>query len=420
MASSSGVTEHKEPLKEKDIIGLGHLKRVFPLLDRLRDVGRGRDKAGNRELFYSDYLKLVTLYTWNPLINSINDLREAALLPNVAKVMGLKRFSAGSFSESVRIFQPQLLVPIIAELAKDLLPQSIDPRLSEFKDALTLVDGTVIRGLPRLVQAAIGAEGRYTTTRDGKGVWGWRLHTQLDLRTLLPHRIDRTGARNGGDQRESHHLAATLEAGRCYVSDCGYADRKLFADIVEAGSSFVIRAPENSVCQIVQEKPISPEASKAGVVADALVELEDGQRVRRVELKVAPHPRRKRSGVVHSEQIILYTSLLEMPAELVALIYLYRYTVELFFRMLKQLLGLRHLLSQREEGIDIQIYCALIVCILIQQISGKKPNKAMRNMIGWYLIGMASEQDVINFLNRPDNKGVKLRAKEELWKKLGY
>jgi hypothetical protein len=213
MASSAGVTEHKdhkEPLKEKDIIGLGYLKRLFPLLDRLREVGCGRDRAGNRELFYNDYVKLVMLYTWNPLINCIDDLRQAALLPNVAKVMGLKRFSAGSFSESVRIFQPELLVPIIAELAEDLLPQSLDPRLSEFKDALTLVDGTVVRGLPRLVQSAIGAEGRYTTTRDGKGVWGWRLHTQLDLRTLLPHRIDRTGARNGGNQRESHHLAATL------------------------------------------------------------------------------------------------------------------------------------------------------------------------------------------------------------------
>jgi len=76
--------------------------------------------------------------------------------------------------------------------------------------------------------------------------------------------------------------------------------------------------------------------------------------------------------------------------------------------------------AQRQEGIDIQIYCALIVCILIQQISGKKPNKAMRNMIGWYLLGLADEQDVVNFLNRPDNTGVKLRAKEELWKKLGF
>jgi len=88
--------------------------------------------------------------------------------------------------------------------------------------------------------------------------------------------------------------------------------------------------------------------------------------------------------------------------------------------VLKQLLGLRHLLSQREEGIDVQVYCTLIVCVLIHLIDGRKrPNKAMRNMVGCYLLGLADEQDVIDFLNKPDNAGVKLRAKEEVWKKLG-
>ena len=141
--------------------------------------------------------------------------------------------------------------------------------------------------------------------------------------------------------------------------------------------------------------------------------------MRRVEIQVEPHPRRTRKGTKQSELLILASSLIELPPESIGLIYRYRYTVELFFRVFKQLLGMRHLLSQRDQGLDIQIYCTLIVCILIQLISGKKPNKAMRNIVGWYLLGVADEQDVINFLNKPDNRGVKLRAKDELWKKLG-
>jgi hypothetical protein len=117
---------------------------------------------------------------------------------------------------------------------------------------------------------------------------------------------------------------------------------------------------------------------------------------------------------------VIATDLLGLEAELVALIYRYRYTVELFFRILKQLLGMRHLISEREEGIDIQVYCTLIVCLLIQLISGKKPDKAMRNIVGWYLVGLATTDDLVAFINRPDNTGVKLRAKEALWKKLGY
>jgi hypothetical protein len=40
---------------------------------------------------------------------------------------------------------------------------------------------------------------------------------------------------------------------------------------------------------------------------------------------------------------------------------------------------------------------------LMRSSSGRFPNKAMRNIIGWYLLGLAHEQDVINFLNKPDN-----------------
>jgi hypothetical protein len=411
----------KEALKQKDVQCLNHLSRAFALVDGLKDVGCERDKAGNRELFFNDYVKLVLLYTWNPLIGSIADLQEAAALPNVARVLGIKHFSAGSFSESVRLFEPGQLQPIIAELAQGMAPQPTDPRLSQFPGALTLVDGTVVRGLNRLVKFAVGTDGRYTTTRDGCAVYGWRLHVQLDLETFLPHRLQRTGARNGGGQREATVLRNSLQAGRCYVADGGMADRALFNDIDQAQSSYVIRASENSLYSLVSERLLSQEALDAEIVRDAIVQLDGASHpVRRIEIQVAPHPRRKRSGVKRTELIIVHTNLLELPAELIALIYRCRYTVELFFRILKQLLGLRHLLSQREEGIDIQIYCALIVCVLIQQISGRKPNKAMRNMIGWYLLGLAGGQDVVNFLNRPDNRGVKLRAREELWKKLGF
>jgi hypothetical protein len=126
-----------------------------------------------------------------------------------------------------------------------------------------------------------------------------------------------------------------------------------------------------------------------------------------------------RFGTRQTDRLLLLTSLLDLPAELVALIYRYRYSVELFFRFLKQFLGMRHLLSQRPQGVDIQIHCAVMACLLIHLLTGKKPAKLMVGMIGWYLLGVATEQEVIRFLNRPDPTGTKKRAKDELWKKLG-
>jgi hypothetical protein len=417
--------KHKPPLEEKDIRCLGHLKKVLPLLDRLNQVGCRRDSAGNRELFFDGYCKLVLLYLWNPLIDSMRMLQQAAGLGNVARRLGVKRFSLGSFSESVRLFEPEQLKAIIEELAGELRPVSVDARLpADLQRTLTLVDSTVLTGLSRLVKAAVGGEGRYTTAKDGKGVYGWRLHVQLDLATFRPHHLQRTGARNGGANRENNVLRRNLEAGRCYVGDGGYGQRALLDDIVDAGSSHVMRIADNAVFDVSEERLLSQEALDGGVVRDAVIVFNQEQAtrhpVRLVAVQVTPHLRRTRQGMKQYDLILIATSLLDVPAELVALIYLYRYTIELFFRTFKQLLGLRHLLSQREQGIDIQVYCTVIVCLLMCLITGKKPTKSNRNMIGWHLIGLASQQELIDHLNKPDNTGVKKRAKDELWKKLGY
>jgi hypothetical protein len=418
----------RDAIREKDILHLGHLKRVFSLLDALHDVGCERDKPGNRELHFDQYVKLFLLYVWNPLIGSIRQLQEAAALPKVAKALGVSRFSAGSFSESVNVFDPERLKPIVAELASRLQPGKKDPKLAELKQVLTLVDGTILSALTRMARKAFMDDplaARFTTGREGKGRYGFRLHTQLDLETFHPRRIDRTGARNGGESRESSVLAAHLEAGRCYVGDCTYSDRELTDQIVAAGSSYVMRGPENSVFEVLEERLLTQADLDAGIVRDALIRFsgegspELAHTVRRIEVQVAPHERRSRAGKKQVDLIPVHTCLLDLPAELVALIYKRRYTVEFFFRIFKQLLGMKHLLSQRENGIDIQVQCTLIVCLLLQLITGKKPDKRMRTVIGFYLLGLCDERHVIDRLNRPDNTGIKLRAKDELWKKLG-
>jgi len=417
----------QQELNDKDVQGLKHFKRLLPLLRRLRDSGCERDRAGNRRLYMDEYCELVILALLNPMINSLRTLQKTIGLDHVANTLGIRRFSLGSFSESPRVFEPQRLKAVIDELAKELRPLSKDPRLSELKDVLTLVDSTILAALTRLARAAVGAEARYNTSRDGLARYAWRLHTQFDLDTFAPHRIDRTGARNAGANREHNVLRAGLEAERCYIGDGGYADRSLFADVVARGSSYVIRMREDSVFTVLEERELSQEALDAGIVRDAIVTLGPpgaaalNHPVRIVVIQVKPHPRRtRRDAKKQSDVIVVATCLLDLPPELVMLIYSKRYTIELFFRFLKELLGMRHLLSQRQEGIDIQVYCAVIICMLINLTTAKRPDKYTLLMVHWYQLGVASEQELIDHLNQPDNRGTKLRAKEELWKKLGY
>jgi IS4 transposase len=67
--------------------------------------------------------------------------------------------------------------------------------------------------------------------------------------------------------------------------------------------------------------------------------------------------------------VILLTNLLEVPAEVIAAINELRWSIELFFRFLKQVLGCQRLLRNRSEGIATHIYRALIACLLCTQVT---------------------------------------------------
>jgi hypothetical protein len=58
--------------------------------------------------------------------------------------------------------------------------------------------------------------------------------------------------------------------------------------------------------------------------------------------------------------------------------------------------------------------------MLINLWTGRRPDKQTVLMLAFYFMGVASEAEVLAHLNRPDHTGEKLRAKAELWKKLGY
>ena len=78
---------------------LGHfkqLRKVAAMLSFLHDNGCERDKAGNRQLHFDDYVLLILLWMFNPLIDSLATLQRLAGLEEVRKKLGIKPFSLGS------------------------------------------------------------------------------------------------------------------------------------------------------------------------------------------------------------------------------------------------------------------------------------------------------------------------------------
>ena len=127
--------------------------------------------------------------------------------------------------------------------------------------------------------------------------------------------------------------------------------------------------------------------------------------VRVVCVHVQPHAKRSHrkgnTGAGPSDGLLrIATDLLDVPAEVIALIYQYRYTIELFFRFFKHVLGCRRLLSEGRPGIEIQTYCAIIACMLISLATGRKPTLRTYEMLCYFLMGWASEEELLAHLEK--------------------
>ena len=85
------------------------------------------------------YCALILLFMFSPVVDSLRSIQQVSELRKVQRLLGCGRASLGSLSESVRVFDPELLQDIISELAVDLQPHARDPRLAELRQTITLV-----------------------------------------------------------------------------------------------------------------------------------------------------------------------------------------------------------------------------------------------------------------------------------------
>jgi hypothetical protein len=380
--------QRQAPLQPEHLRGFKYFAQLRPLLDRLHTHATQRDKAGNRELFYDQYAALLLFYFFNPVLTSLRGLQRASALDKVQKRLGCGRVALGSLSEASRVFDPQLLRPLLGELAAQARPAVTGPE-AEALAALTAVDGSLWRGLPRMAWA-LWMDSAHR---------GAKLHLHFDVLTGVPCDATVTPAACSAPGQ----LRAMLRPGRLYVIDRGYASYDLFGDILAAGSSFVGRLKEDTAFTVAREQPLAAAAAAAGVVRDVVVgKLGTAHHKdvigRPVRLVWVATGRRRADGT--EEVLLLCTDRLDLAAELVALAYKYRWQVELFFRWFKCLLGARHLLALSQQGLTLQLYAGLIASLLISVWTGHQPTKRTFEMICLYFSGWASLDELVAHIEK--------------------
>ena len=392
------MSKKKEKIKESDLHGFKYFKVLSQLLERLHNAGCQGDRAGNRILHMDQYMTLLLLCMFSPISKSLRSMQQASELQKVQKKLRVPRSSLGSLSEAARVFDSDLLIGIIDELAGQLEPIPHSARLDDIKAILTIVDGTLLKALPKTVDALWGD--RYANS--------FKAHVQYELLKAVPVKLQLTE----GKVNEKAILAQNLDSGRFYVLDRGYARYKLLQQIIDAEGNFACRINDNAVFEIIEERQINSDSLQAGIRRDMIVRLgceslQDDlkQPVRVIRLETTEHTQYSSHTLPYHgrkppETMLICTDRLDLPADVIALIYKCRWQIEIFFRFFKHILGCRHLLSYCDNGIELQIYAAIIACLLIALYTGRKPTLRTYEMFCWFLTGWANKDELMAHIEK--------------------
>jgi len=366
----------KKPITAKDVKGLKYLRAFFEILEPLADI----PVHGNRRFFMDEYVALLLLHFFNPVLGSLRALQQATGLENVQQAIGVKRTSLGAMSESAGyVFDPELMVPIIEKVSSQLKPIEGNKYLKNLPGIPIAADGSFLRCLPKMVWAV------FRTQSDNRGV---RLHLQFDIARGAPVAADITEALGS----EKKMLKKNLKSGILYIIDRGFIDYKLFEAIHNKQSFFVARLKDISTYKVISDNVISEDAKAAGVIADQQAvmgsEFTKGDLtapVRRLVIVDPDNPDKK-------EIIVLSNT--DLDGAIISLLYRYRWQVELFFRWFKCILGCTHWLSQTQTGLTLQVYVAILASLLIRLWTGRKPTRRTFEMIQLYFMGWAQEHEL--------------------------
>ena len=186
---------------------------------------------------------------------------------------------------------------------------------------------------------------------------GIRIHTQIDIATEIPVFYRITNAK-------VHDVNSmdwfTYESLACYVFDRGYFDLTRLYQIHVLGAFFIIREKGKPDYEIVDGESLLEGTDN--VLKDQSIRFKKKENQKK-------YPGIVRRIVYYAPDLhrafTYYTNNFYLSAKDIALLYKYRWQVELFFKWIKQHLQVKRFWGDSENAVRIQIHVAIITYCLI-------------------------------------------------------
>jgi len=252
-----------------------------------------------------------------------------------------------------------------------------------FKNPLMSLDATVIALCLSLFP--------WASYRRIKG--GIKLHLLLDHDGYIPIFAHITTAR-----RHESTIAKIiyLPPGSIVAVDMGYTDYKLYGDWTSQGVYFVTRLKENALYEVVEQRTIP---QRSNILSDQVIRLTGVNAAKKC-------PYLLRRVVVwdpeNEREIVLLTNHLKFGATTIAAIYKDRWEIELFFKLIKQLLKIKTFVGTSENALLIQIWTALIAVLVLKWLTFiSKAHLSVSNMAFLLSGSLFTYRDLRAWLDNP-------------------
>ena len=195
----------------------------------------------------------------------------------------------------------------------------------------------------------------WTKLHHGKG--GVKAHTLYDVKTDVPAFVIVTDASVHDSQVMGD---IPYEADAIYIFDRAYMDTGQLYAIALLKAFFVVREKHKMKFDVIGDKHYNNPAT--GIMADQIVRLSGAKTKNK-------YPEAIRRIIYYdsigNRTFIFYTNNTDLSAENIAELYKNRWSVELFFKWLKQHLHVKEFYGTSENAVNIQIYSAIITYCLV-------------------------------------------------------
>ena len=409
----SNVDATTEPAKvwPEKLIGA---KYVRLLEQQLRNL-QGEDAHGNRTLFLDDVFVVYLLAFFNPTIRSLRTIEDLSQTLQAQKHLSVDKICKSTLSDFNQFVDPQRLVPIVETLRGQLSrkqagtsPETRD--LNEMLKQTVAVDGTFLHAVAEVAWAVANSNNHGATRHRA------RLDAQINVSTWLPEAI----VVPEPGESEADSAIQQIQADRIYLYDRGYSSFALLRAHYESTpdgeaaslgvkSHFVVRYKKEGgnspALSTAVDRPLTEEDRAAGVISDRVGYFASDS-ARREGISQLP----LREVIIPYEEngqpktLRLMTNLLDVSAKTIALLYQYRWQVELFFRWFKSIGHFGHLISHSSEGVLTHLYVTIIAVLLMYLHTGYRPSKYMFALLSQVAAGAATLDEIMPILRERERR----------------